>query len=237
MTLHVLIADDARDIADIVAFGARMTWPACTVTIAADGAEALRAFAANPADIVVLDVEMPAPDGFEVCRRLRAVSAVPILMLTVRDRTEDKVRALDLGADDYVTKPFDHIELLARLRALARRARSAPTPDDPDAPDRRVDTIGDITLDVASRAARVRGEAVRLTTIEYRLLEELMRHAGVALSHRQLLERVWGPEYANDVSYLKVYIRRLRRKLGDDPDRPRYIATEWGTGYRFIPAR
>jgi len=235
VSLHVLIADDARDIADVVAFGARVTWPDCTVTIAAGGAEALRAFAAAPADLVILDVQMPAPDGFEVCRRIRAVSAVPILMLTVRDSTPDKVRALDLGADDYVTKPFDHIELLARLRALARRAQSVAAA--PAAPDRRVDVIGDIALDAVSREVRVRGEVTRLTTIEYRLLDELMRHTGVALSHRHLLEQVWGPEYAGDVSYLKVYIRRLRRKLGDDPDRPRYIATEWGTGYRFIPAR
>src|SRR5215469_15172870 len=122
MPLKLLVADDARDVADIVTFGARMVWPDCDVTVASDGATALAAFAAEHPDLVVLDIAMPQPDGFEVCRRIRAVSPVPILMLTVRDATVDKVRALDLGADDYLTKPFDHLELLARLRALMRRS-------------------------------------------------------------------------------------------------------------------
>jgi DNA-binding response OmpR family regulator len=126
VTLKLLIADDAADVAEVIAFGARMTWPDCQITIASDGAQAISAFAADPPDLVVLDVTMPAPDGFEVCRRIRASSRVPILMLTVRDATLDKVRALDLGADDYLTKPFDHLELLARLRALLRRADVTP---------------------------------------------------------------------------------------------------------------
>jgi len=237
MTLKLLIAEDAPDVAEVVAFGARMAWPDCRVTIAADGEEALRRFEEVHPDLVVLDVSMPPPDGFEVCRRIREASRVPILMLTVRASTLDKVRALDLGADDYLTKPFDHLELLARLRALVRRSnepfassRHAPQPDPSF-------VAGDLSLDYATHEVRVRGEVIRLTSTEYRLLEELVRHAGTVLPHRILLERVWGPKYVNDAHYLKVFVRRLRRKLGDDPEDPRYIHTEWGIGYRFASSR
>ena len=228
MTLKVLVADDAADVAEVVAFGARMTWPGCRVTIVASGEEALRRFAEEAPDLVVLDVAMPPPDGFEVCRRIREASRVPILMLTVRDATVDKVRALDLGADDYLTKPFDHLELLARLRALVRRAagpRSEPGSGF---------VSGELAIDFATQEVRVAGETVRLTSTEYRLLEELIRHAGTTLPHHVLLERVWGSEWAGDPGYLKVFVRRLRQKLGDDAEHPRYIRTEWGVGYRFI---
>lgn len=226
--MKLLIADDARDVAEVVAFGARMTWPTCQVTIASSGEEALRCFAADSYDLVVLDVSMPSPEGFEVCRRIREVSQVPILMLTVHDTTLDKVRALDLGADDYLTKPFDHLELLARLRALVRRSTSAfenPTP---------AFVSGTFSVDFATHEVRVHGNVVPLTSTEYRLLEELVRHAGTVLPHEFLLDRVWGPEYTRDSHYLKVFIRRLRRKLGDDAEHPRYIETSWGTGYRFM---
>ena len=131
MTLKVLIADDAPDVARMVAFGVRMTWPGSRVLLAADGAEALRRFEEEGADLVVLDVTMPPPDGFEVCRRIRERSTVPILMLTVRDEVVDKVRALEFGADDYLTKPYDQLELVARLRALARRANTPLAPVGP----------------------------------------------------------------------------------------------------------
>ena len=229
MALRVLIADDAPDVAKMVGFGARMTWPDCRVTIAANGAEALRHFAEEGADLVVLDVAMPPPDGFEVCRRIREISVVPILMLTVRDDIVDKVRALDFGADDYLTKPYDQLELAARLRALARRASGALTPSSPDF------TAGHFTLDFTTREVRVRGAVVRLTSTEYRLLEVLVRRAGTVLPHQFLLQQVWGPEYVGDTHYLKGIVRRLRQKLGDDPDDPRYIQTEWGIGYRFVP--
>jgi DNA-binding response OmpR family regulator len=229
--LTVLIAEDAQDVAEVVAFGVRMAWPGCRVTIAGDGEAALRAFAEEAPDLVVLDVAMPPPDGFEVCRRIRETSRVPILMLTVRDATIDKVRALDLGADDYLTKPFDHLELLARLRALVRRAsepRHEPGPGF---------VSGDLAVDFATREVQLRGEPVRLTSTEYRLLEELVRHAGTTLPHHVLLERVWGSEWDADPNYLKVFVRRLRQKLGDDAERPRYIQTDWGVGYRFAAPR
>ncbi|MEJ7762648.1 MAG: response regulator transcription factor [Thermomicrobiales bacterium] len=228
MTLKLLIAEDTSDLANAVAFAARMAWPGCQVTIASDGEDALARFAADPADLVVLDVGMPPPNGFEVCRRIREVSEVPILMLTVRDATVDKVRALDLGADDYLTKPFDHLELLARLRALLRRAPgqdAQPTP-------RFVS--GELSIDFSTHEVRLGEEVVRLTTTEYRLLEELARHAGVVMPHDVLLERVWGAEWITQPNYLKVFIQRLRRKLGEDAENPRYIQTEWGIGYRFV---
>ena len=227
MTLKVLIAEDDPDVAEVVAFGARMTWPGCRVTIAGTGEDALRCFAAEAPDLVVLDVAMPPPDGFEVCRRIREASRVPILMLTARDATVDKVRALDLGTDDYLTKPFDHLELLARSRALVRRSSASPPPPGPGFVD------GDLSIDYALREVRLRGEVIRLTSTEYRLLEELARHAGTTLPHHVLLERVWGSEWDADPNYLKVFVRRLRQKLGDDAEHPRYIQTEWGIGYRF----
>jgi DNA-binding response OmpR family regulator len=227
VTLKLLIADDARDVAEVIAFGARMAWPGCRVTIAESGAEALDLFREVAADLVVLDVGMAPPNGFEVCRRIRAVSQVPILMLTAHDTTLDKVRALDLGADDYMTKPFDHLELFARLRAMLRRPTSNPAATAPDF------VCAELSIVYATQEVRLNGSVVRLTAIEYRLLEELVRHAGSALPHQVLLERVWGPAYVDDVHYLKVFIRRLRRKLGDAADQPRFIHTEWGIGYRF----
>ena len=228
MTLKLLIAEDTAEVARVVAFGARMTWPDCQVTIVSSGEEALQRFEAERPDLVVLDVSMPPPDGFEVCQRIREASQVPILMLTVHDATVDKVRALDLGADDYLTKPFDHLELLARLRALVRRAHLTPESPAPNF------TAGDLSVDFGAQEVRLRGEIVPLTATEYRLLEELVRHAGIVLSHHYLLEQVWGPQYVRDTHYLKVFVRRLRQKLGDDAEQPLYIQTERGTGYRFL---
>ncbi len=231
MTLKLLIADDARDVAEVIAFGARMAWPGCHVAIAQSGTEALAMFQEGATDLVVLDIGMSPPDGFEVCRRIRAVSQVPILMLTAHDTTLDKVRALDLGADDYLTKPFDHLELFARMRAMLRRPTSQSAATGPDF------VCAELSLVYATREVRLNGAVLRLTTIEYRLLEELVRHAGTVLPHQVLLERVWGPAYVDDVQYLKVFVRRLRRKLGDTADHPRFIHTEWGIGYRFSTPR
>jgi len=225
----LLIAEDADDVAEVIAFGARITWPDCEVHIAGSGSQALELFEREEPKLVVLDVAMPPPDGFEVCRRIREHSQVPILMLTVRDAPVDKVRALDLGADDYLTKPFDHLELLARLRALVRRSQPQAVAAQPDF------VSGDLRINYATHSVRVNGEEVRLTSTEFRLLAELARNAGQTLPHELLLEQVWGPEYVRDTHYLKVFIRRLRQKLGDDAERPKYILTEWGLGYRFLP--
>lgn len=240
MVIKLLVAEDAHDVADIVAFGARMNWPGCHVIIAEDGEEAIRLFQEEQPDVVILDITMPPPDGFEVCRRIREVSQVPILMLTARTATLDKIRALDLGADDYLTKPFDHLELLARLRALMRRIQSVPAQVAAGAPtqnghsERPDIRVGELTINTATREVKLKGEPVPLTSTEYRLLEELAKQAGTVLPHHYLLEQVWGPEYTNEEHYLKVFVRRLRRKLGDNADQPQYIQTEWGVGYRFI---
>ncbi len=228
MTLKVLVAEDSADVAEIVVFGVRMTWPDCEVFTAENGTAALQCFTEHQPDIVILDVTMPPPDGFEVCRRIRESSNVPILMLTVRDSTLDKVRGLDLGADDYLTKPFDHLELLARLRALVRRANSSQQSFN------TTFAIDSLILDFATHEVTIADARVPLTSTEYRLLETLVQNAGTVLPHELLLEQVWGPEYIHDTHYLKVFIRRLRQKLGDTADNPRYIQTEWGIGYRFV---
>ncbi len=229
MAPKLLIAEDDADVAEIVSFSARMNWPDCQVLIATDGQEALRLFREESPDLVILDVSMPPPNGFEVCQRIRQHSGVPILMLTAREATVDKVRALDLGADDYLTKPFDHLELLARLRALLRRAAKPSAEGEADF------ALDQLSINFATHEVRLEGEVIPLTATEYRLLEELVRHAGTALPHQLLLERVWGPEYVNDIHYIKVFIRRLRQKLRDDAEQPRYIQTVWGIGYRFVP--
>jgi two-component system, OmpR family, KDP operon response regulator KdpE len=230
MSMHALVAEDSHDVAETIAFAIRMAWPDSIVTIATSGAEALDVFERDELDVVTLDVSLPPPDGFTVCRRIREHSEVPILMLTVRDDTLDKVRALDLGADDYLTKPFDHLELLARLRAIIRRRGGPSTASAPL-------TAGNVSIDTALHEVTVAGEPVALTSTEFRLLEELVRHAGRVLPHQYLLERVWGPEYVGDEGYLKVFVRRLRQKLGDDAAHPRYIQTEWGIGYRFLASQ
>lgn len=230
--MKVLIAEDDADFAKLIGFSARAIWPDCQVTIAADGREALWRFETEGSDLVILDVTMPPPDGIEVCRRIRESSQVPIMILTARDTVVDEVQGFDCGADDYLTKPFDHLKLLARLRALVRRANAPPA----HTRNGTVDfAVGNLTIAFATREVRVRGEVVELTPTEYILLELLVRHAGTVMPHELLLERVWGSAYANDTHYLKVYVSRLRQKIGDDADRPRYIQTQWGTGYRFVP--
>lgn len=207
-----------------------MTWPGCQVVVAESGTEAIEQFEAEPPDLVILDVSMPPPNGFEVCRHIRERSSVPIMMLTVQDATVDKVRAFDLGADDYLTKPFDSVELLARLRALVRRSTGS-TQADPGYVNE------DLSINFATREVLLKGEVIRLTSTEYRLLEELARNASQVIPHHLLLERVWGPDWIADPNYIKVFVRRLRQKLGDDPQHPRYIHTEWGQGYRMTSAK
>ncbi len=221
MTLRVLIAEDEPDVATMVAYGVRLTWPDSRVAGAVAGDEALRRFADEGADLVILDVTMPPPDGFAVLQQIRAVSPVPILMLSVRADTPNKVRALDLGADDYLTKPFDPLELLARLRALVRRARGALAPGPGAAPI----VAGDVTLDPAVHEVRVRGEVVALTSTEYRLLEELVRHAGRAPPHPPAGARVGagvrrrGALPARVRAPLAPQARRRRRAPSLHPDR------------------
>jgi len=179
-------------------------------------------------DIVILDLGLPDIDGLDVIRRLREWTALPIIVLSARGQERDKIAALDAGADDYVSKPFGVGELLARMRAALRHAARG-LDDTGDS----TFSVGDLHVDLAKRQVIVAGQQVHLTPIEYRLLTMLIRHAGKVLTHRQLLIEVWGPPYAEQAHYLRVYMAQLRRKLERDPARPRYLLTEPGVGYRL----
>ena len=199
------------------------------VTEAGTGGDGLIAAAQRPADVVLLDLGLPDMDGVEVLRRLREWSAVPVVVLSVRDREETKVSALDAGADDYVTKPFATSELLARLRAARRRGGGT-------AEAAVLVVEGGLEVDFAARQVRVRGEEIRLTPTEYQLLRVLAQHVGRVVTHRQLLAEVWGSNVARQepIHYLRVYVGHLREKLEEDPAQPRWILTEPGIGYRLV---
>ena len=223
---RVLVVDDEEQIRRAVSRA--LTSRDYLVQMASDGEEALDMAHTFDPDLVVLDLNLPKLDGLSVCRQLRATSAVPILVLSVREEEADKVAALDLGADDYLTKPFGIDELLARVRALLRRAGSQGTP-----PGVRFAT-DDLQIDLAERRVTRAGQEVRLTRTEWSLLEALAQHPGKLLTHRWLLERAWGPGYAEDLEVLRVFVSQLRRKLEPDPGRPRFIGTDPGIGYRWL---
>ncbi len=227
--MRVLVVDDEPDVVESIRLGFALQWREIDVIGAATGEEALDVVEHEQPDIVLLDVGLPDLDGFEVLRQIRAFSDVPVLMLTARDDAMDKVKGLELGADDYVTKPFNHLELMARVKAVLRRlAMPAPASRAPSFRSRELE------VDFARQEARLAGQRLELTPTEYKLLYHLVRNAGHVLQHSTLLAKVWGREYVDEVDYLRVYIRRLRDKLGDDPDQPRYIRTERGLGYRFL---
>jgi two-component system KDP operon response regulator KdpE len=198
-----------------------------TVTAVGDGSAALKAAAADPPDLVILDLGLPDVDGVEVVAGLRGWTTVPIIILSARDAQRDKVNALDVGADDYLTKPFGMDELLARVRAALRRA--AP---DPQAP---VVTTAAFVIDLAAKRASRQGVPVRLTPTEWHLIEVLVRHPGQLVTGSRLLTEVWGPGREKDTNYLRVYLAQLRSKLELDPAHPRHLITEPGLGYRFEP--
>lgn len=223
----ILVVDDEAQIRRVM----RTTLAAqgYTVIEASGGEEALAKIRGTHADLILLDVNMPGIGGLDACREIRAVSDVPIIMLTVRNSERDKVLALDAGADDYVVKPFGVQELLARIRAALRR--SAPT-DNPPA-----FQSGDLTIDFEKRSVAVKGRAVRLTPKEFELLRLLVANQGKALAHRKLLQAIWGPDYGEETEYLRVFINQLRKKIEPDPARPRYIRTDPWIGYRFDAPR
>lgn len=197
-----------------------------TVESAGTKAEALALLGTRPPDALVLDLVLPDGSGVEICQEVRRFSRLPILVLSAVGDEREKVRALDAGADDYVTKPFGSAELTARLRAVLRR--SAEATGSP------VVTVGDLEIDLADRKVRRRGEEVHLTPLEFDLLAALAQHPGKLLTHRQLLQEVWGPSYGEETHYLRVHVAHIRAKLEDDPSRPRHIVTEPGVGYRLL---
>jgi len=220
----VLVVDDEPALVKALAINLRARrWDVIT---AADGAGALEAVAKRRIDVIVLDLGLPDMDGIEVIEGIRGWSRVPIIVLSARHDSEEKVAALDAGADDYVTKPFGMDEFLARLRANVRRAQ----PNEDDAP---TITVGSLIIDLARKKVSRNGVDVRLTPTEWHLLEVLVRNRGRLVSPQQLLGEVWGPGYRTETNYLRVYSAQLRRKLEDDPSHPRHIITEPGMGYRF----
>lgn len=230
--MKMLLVDDAPEVVESVRLGLMLLWRDVEVIDAGTGNAALDLVERETPDLVLLDIGLPDINGFDVLGEIRAFSDVPVIMLTAQDNTMDKVKGLELGADDYVTKPFDHLELLARIQAVLRRL-------DMSAPTSRVPSFqsGGLEVNFAAQEAHLDGDRLDLTATEYKLLYHLVRNAGQILPHATLLARVWGREYVDEVDYIRVYIRRLRAKLGDDPERPRYIQTERGLGYRFLLPR
>ncbi len=221
---RVLVVDDEPALARALAINLRAAgWE---VTTAATGAAALEAAASTRPDVVLLDLGLPDMDGTDVVSGLRGWSSVPIVVLSARQHGEDKVEALDLGADDYVTKPFAMNELMARLRAAVRRAQTASgAGDDPTV------AVGDLLIDLARKRVHRAGVEVRLTPTEWAFLELLARNVGRLVTREQLLREVWGPSYLHEGHYLRVYSAQLRRKLEDDPAHPRHLITSPGLGY------
>jgi len=225
MSARILIVDDEPQIGRLLktTLGAH----GYEIAVAADGQAALDQAARWRPDVILLDLGLPVIDGLEVCRRIREWSQVPIIVLTVRDAEQDKVAALDLGADDYLTKPFGADELLARIRVALRHAARATVVDEP------VLRFGDLTLDLTRRVVARDGEEVHLTPTEYELLKTLATQAGRVLTHGMLLRAVWGSAYEQDAPTLRVFITQLRRKIEADPAHPVHILTEPGIGYRL----
>lgn len=227
--MKILLVEDAAPVVESITLAFQLQWSDTELIVSHEGGPAAELVETEHPDVVLLDIGLPDTDGFEVLRQIRDFSDVPVIILTARDDVMDKVKGLELGADDYMTKPFDHLELLARIRALLRRL-------DMPAPRNRIPslTVGDLEVDFTVREATFKGVRLELTPTEYKLLYHLVRNAGRVLTHETLLSRVWGSEYTDELDYLRVYIRRLRHKLQDDPAHPRYIETERGIGYRFI---
>jgi two-component system KDP operon response regulator KdpE len=221
---NILVVDDEPKIRMFVR--ANLEARGYEVHLAQDGVEAVEMAGRILPDLIVLDVNMPRMDGIEACRRIREWGDMPIIMLSVRGDEKDKVKALDEGADDYVTKPFGIEELLARIRVALRRSTGIATTTP-------AMTIGHLEVDLANRVVKRQGQIVKLTRTEYELLAYLISHAGKILTHKELLQNVWGPEYGDESEYLRVFIGQLRRKIEDDPSNPSLIVTEPRFGYRF----
>ncbi len=223
---RILIVDDELSI--IKFLRANLESKGYEVLTAMNGAEALKIFEMELPDLLLLDITMPKVDGFEVCRRLREWSQVPIIMLSGRGGENDKVKCLDLGADDYITKPFGASELIARVGAVLRRTtEGAAIPTQP------FFDSGNLKINFAQRKVTIADKEIKLTPTEYNLLQEFVLNAGKVLTHTHLLNKVWGPEYREETQYLHVFARRLRAKLEPDPANPRYIMTVPGVGYQY----
>ena len=225
---RILLVEDEPDLADPLAYLLRRE--GFEVEIAEDGPAALAAFQSRGADVVLLDLMLPGMPGTEVCKQIRQTSAVPIIMLTAKDSEIDIVVGLELGADDYVTKPYSSRELLARMRAVLRRSAQAA---DDDEPEESVLSGGRVSLDIDRHTVTVAGELVKMPLKEFELLEVLMRNAGRVLTRGQLIDRVWGSDYFGDTKTLDVHVKRIRSRIEENPAEPAMLVTVRGLGYRF----
>lgn len=226
---RILVIDDDAELVEMLSLW--LTDRGFEVLTARNGYDGLRCLYQHQPDLIILDILLPDLDGWEVCRRLRQMCDTPVIVLSARSEVGERVRGLELGADDYVTKPFDIVELDARIKAALRRVQSTSPGQK-----RPVLVCGRLWLDTAAHQAYVDGNAVRLSPTEFRLLECLMQNQGKVVTHQQLLSKAWGPEYVAYTSSLKVYVRYLRQKIEDNPDNPIFILTERGIGYRLAGA-
>jgi len=223
--LKVLIIEDSPDVAEAVSLCLQLRWPEVILSTAAEGSKGVETLESDSFDIVVLDINLPDIDGFEVIRQIRTFSDVPVIFLTVRGKEADKVRGLEMGADDYIVKPFSPVDFLARVNAVLRRARTPMLAGEPSI------TRGTLVLNLPKDEVHFRNEVVKLTPTECRLMYVLMKNSGHTLSSRELLQQAWG-EKLEDTESLRTYVRRVRSKLRDNP--PQIIISERGQGYRFV---
>jgi len=226
--MKVVVIDDSPEIIEVVSLCFQLRWSGTTLVSASEGTKGLELIEAENPDVVILDIGLPDMDGFQVLREIRLFSQVPVIMLTVRGKDTDVARCLELGADDYIVKPFSHIELVARVQAVLRRAQglSVTTEELPF-------VSGNLSVDFISNEVMVNGNSVKLSATESKLLHHLIRNEGRLLSHENLLTKVWGETYRDARDLLRVHIQHLRQKLGDSAESPSIIVTEHGMGYKF----
>jgi len=227
--MKVVVIDDAPDIAEVVTLCFQLRWSGTTVVSAGDGTKGLELIEAENPDVVILDIGLPDMDGFQVLREIRRFSQVPVIMLTVKGEDTDIAKGLELGADDYIVKPFSHIELIARVQAVLRRVKGLSVTSE-----ERPFVSGKLVVDFANNEVSLDGKPVKLTSTESRLLYYLIKNEGRLLSHENLLRKVWGESYVDARDLLRVHIQHLRQKLGDSIESPEIIVTEHGMGYKFV---
>jgi len=226
--MKVLVIEDDPGIIEVVSLCFQLRWSGTTVISAANGRKGVDLVEAESPDVIILDIGLPDMDGYQVLKEIRRFSEVPVLMLTVRGEDTDVAKGLELGADDYITKPFSHIELIARVQAVLRRSQGLGMTDD-----ERPFVSGKLSVDFGRNEVTINGQSVKLTSTERKLLYHLIRNEGRILSHESLLSKVWGDNYVDARDLLRVHIQHLRQKLGDNAESPIIITTEHGIGYRF----
>ena len=226
--MKVVVIDDSPEIIEVVSLCFQLRWSGATVVSANEGAKGVELVEAESPDVIILDIGLPDMDGFQVLREIRRFSQVPVIMLTVRGGDTDVARGLELGADDYITKPFSHIELIARVQSVLRRVQGLPVAEE------KPFVSGKLWVDFASNEVRMDDKLVKLTSTEAKLLHHLVRNEGRLLTHESLLNKVWGETYSEARDLLRVHIQHLRQKLGDSVESPSIIVTEHGMGYKFL---